>query len=399
MKARNRLYLSTDFKSEVKIRYKTLKYFIALTLLIFSVSNSFGQQKNFVLRTMDWAYRLVEGDSANPKKKYLFVIPILSYKPETRWQAGINVSYFFKAGKSDSITRTSAMRANFSVTQNKQYSIRPFFDVFTNKNKYNLRGQYQFTDFIKYYWGIGRESTESSKELYSFRQHKANIKAMRLVANGLYAGVQLNIENTYGLGYAANGLMKTSGITGTTGYFESGIGPVVSFDTRNHVFFPTKGHFIDISATFYQKALGSDHTFNSINIDARKYFSLTGNQVIALQVFGHFNTPQVPYRMMGTIGNESYFRGYYFGRFRDIHAATFQAEWRKSVWGPVGMVVFAGAGNVSADLDGLSNQIKPMLGAGIRVKAIPREKVNVRLDYAWGENGIQAFYITLNEAF
>ncbi len=370
-----------------------------LIYFLLQTASASAQQKNFVLRTMDWAYKLVEGDSANPKKKYLFVIPILSYKPETRWQAGINVSYFFKAGKMDSTTRTSAIRSNFSITQNKQYSIRPFFDVFTNRNKYNFRGQYQFTDFIEYYWGIGNQVQESAKELYSFRQHKANVKAMRLITHGLYAGIQLNIENTYGLGYAENGFMKTSGITGTTGYFEAGIGPVVSFDTRNHVFYPTNGHFIDLSATFYQKALGSDHTFNSINIDARKYFSLGGEQVIALQAFGHFNTRQVPYRMMGTIGNESYFRGYYFGRFRDIHAATFQAEWRKPVWGPVGIVVFAGAGNVSADLNGLSSRVKPMVGGGIRVKAIPREKVNVRLDYAWGEKGIQAFYITLNEAF
>jgi len=33
------------------------------------------------------------------------------------------------------------------------------------------------------------------------------------------------------------------------------------------------------------------------------------------------------------------------------------------------------------------------------VKAIPREKINFRIDYARGHNGLQAFYVTLNEAF
>ena len=399
MKARSIFNLSTVCKSEVRVGYTALKYITAFALLNFSVSNSFGQQKNFVLRTMDWAYKLVEGDSASPKKKYIFVIPILSYKPETRWQAGVNVSYFFKAGKKDSLTRLSAIRTNFTITQNKQYTIRPFFDVFTNRNKYNFRGHYQFTDFIEYYWGIGNQTSEDSRELYSFQQHRANIKALRLVSKGLYVGLQFNIENTYNLGYSLNSAMKTSSVTGIAGYAEAGIGPAVSFDTRNHVFYPTKGHFIDVSAVFYQKNMGSNHNFSSLILDARKYIGLGGEQVVALQAYGHFNQGDVPYRMMGTIGNESYFRGYYFGRFRDIHAATVQAEWRKPVWGPLSLVLFAGTGNVSAKINGLTNRIKPMFGGGFRVKAIPREKVNVRLDYAWGEKEIRAFYITLNEAF
>jgi outer membrane protein assembly factor BamA len=379
--------------------FKLLLTGLILWCFLLTTSTAYGQRKNFVIRTMDWAYKLVEGDSANPKKKYIFVIPILSYKPETRWQGGVNFSYFFKAGKLDSSTRTSYIRTNFSATQNKQYSIRPYFDMFTAKNRFNFRGTYQFTNFLEYYWGIGNQTETTQKELYSFRQHKANLKALGLVSSGLYMGVQLNLENTYNLAYSNSSIMKSSGIIGTTGYSEIGYGPVVSFDTRNHVYFPTAGHFIDVSAIFYRKELGSEHQFNSLNIDARKYIGLGGENVLAIQMFGHFNTKNVPFRMMGTIGNESYFRGYYFGRFRDLNAATLQAELRKTVWGPASIVAFAGIGNVSKKLEELATQIKPMFGMGLRVKAIPREKVSVRLDYAWGEKGLQAFYITLNEAF
>jgi hypothetical protein len=40
-----------------------------------------------------------------------------------------------------------------------------------------------------------------------------------------------------------------------------------------------------------------------------------------------------------------------------------------------------------------------MYGIGVRMLAIPREKINMRLDYGRGINGIEGIYITLNEAF
>lgn len=379
------------------------KHILCIFLLLFLFNASSAQTKlpptNFLFRTVNWAYKIIEGDSAKPKKKYFFVIPIISYKPETRWQAGVNFSYFFKAKQNDSITRTSFIRTNLSLTQNKQYSIRPYYDVFTAKNKYNFRGAYQFSDFIEYYWGIGNTVPDAGKELYAFRQHKAIVKALRLVHKGLYVGLQANMESTYNINYDATGTMKNSTDAGTQGYNAIGVGPVVSFDTRDHVYFPTKGHFIDIYATAYNTKVGSNYNFNTLNIDARKYVSLGGENVLAFQGFGHFNKGNVPYRMMGTLGNESYFRGYYFGRYRDLQAASLQAELRKTLWGPASMVAFVGAGNVALTLDKLSHRVKPMFGLGLRVKAIPREKINIRIDYAWGEKGIQAFYVSLNEAF
>ncbi len=40
-----------------------------------------------------------------------------------------------------------------------------------------------------------------------------------------------------------------------------------------------------------------------------------------------------------------------------------------------------------------------MYGAGLRIMAIPREKINMRFDVAFGNKNSQTFYVTLNEAF
>lgn len=373
---------------------------IALFILAITIgTNLFAQQKNFVMRTMDWGYKIVQGDSANPKKKYFFIIPFASYKPETRWQGGISFSHFFRAKNNDSLTRPSVVRLNLSYTQNHQYSIRPMFDVFTNKNKYSLRGQMQYTKFIENYWGIGQNSFYANKELYSFNQYKINIKATRLIKKGFYAGIQVDFENLYNVSNQNVSLMALSDIEGTKGYHSLGLGPVITFDNRNHIYFPTKGHIIDISSTIHHKQLGSSSTFANLNIDARKYVRLWKENVLAFQTYALFNQGNVPYRLLGTLGNESYFRGYYYGRFRDLNALTFQTELRKQIWGPLSMVAFGGVGNVASQIVNLNKNVKAMYGVGLRFKAIPREKINFRFDYAIGENGREAFYVTLNEAF
>jgi hypothetical protein len=362
-------------------------------------TTSFAQQKNFVLRTMDWGYRIVQGDSAKPKKKYLFVVPIVSYKPETRWQLGVSTSHFFRAKNNDSVTRPSLVRLNMSYTQNNQLSIRPMFEVFTADNKYSLRGLLQYSNFIENYWGIGNNTPESNKEVYSFNQYKANIKATRQLKKGIYLGLQLDYEKLYNLKHESGSLMALSNVTGVNGYYYFGLGPVFTFDNRNQIYFPTKGHIIDISASVKNKNVGSSSSFANITIDARQYVRLWNENVLAMQTFISFNDGDVPYRAMGTLGNESYFRGYYFGRYRDKHEVSLQAELRKQIWGPLSMVAFGGLGNVASSPEKLNKFIKPMYGIGLRIKAIPREKINFRLDYARGNNGLQAFYVTLNEAF
>jgi outer membrane protein assembly factor BamA len=173
----------------------------------------------------------------------------------------------------------------------------------------------------------------------------------------------------------------------------------VYFDDRNNIFFPTKGQFIELSNCFYNPVLGSDYRFTNITLDARKYIGLWKENVLALQAFVNMNEGTVPFRLMGALGSDSYMRGYYNGRYRDKNALALQAELRKTIWGPVSIVAFGGCGTVSSTLDGLATQLKPNYGAGLRIMGIPREKLNVRMDYGMGVDGNAAFYLTMGEAF
>jgi hypothetical protein len=357
------------------------------------------EKKGFIQRTLDWGYNIVQGDSAKPYKKYYFVVPIVAYRPESRWILGISMAHIFRTQLGDSITRPSIIRANISYSQEHQFSFKPYVEIFTKRNMWDFRFQYQYTNFAEYFWGIGVEAPKDNKELYKFRMHKANVKAAYKFLPNFYAGVQFGLEKMYDVSYQEGSKLQNSDVSGKGGYSAIGTGLTCYYDDRENVYFPYHGQIVELSTMIYNDIWGSGYNFMNITLDARKYQHLWKENILAYQFYMNLNQGDIPFRMMGTLGSDSYMRGYYTGRYRDNNAFAVQAELRKTIWGPLGCTVFAGCGTVSSDFGGLASQIKPNIGAGLRFKAIPRERVNVRMDYGFGVDGNQAFYLTLNEAF
>ena len=93
-------------------------------------------------------------------------------------------------------------------------------------------------------------------------------------------------------------------------------------------------------------------------------------------------------------------RGYYRGRYRDKNMIAFQMEYRiMPVWWRLGLVGFVGVGDVAGRLDRFDlGNFKYSYGFGIRYLFMREEKLNIRLDFAYGK-GSSGFYIVLREAF
>lgn len=373
-------------------------YFLLVLGMCLMHAQLYAQEKGKLEQLVDRVYKIVEGDSAKPRSKYFFVIPIWGISPETGIKLGVSVGYVFRM-TDDGETRPSLIRLNTSYTQEEQFNIRPSFDVFFKKNRYNLKGQYVFNDFNEYYWGVGNTAPESAKELYDFNQHRFNVRLMRQVVKDVYLGAQLVYEKIYKSQFSSLSQAPMSEVKGINGYEVLGAGLAFAYDNRDNIYFPLRGAYLEISNHFFQQHSLSDYKFNAVTIDLRKYFPLWKENVFAINGIGAFNGGQVPYRQMGTIGTENFMRGYYNGRFRDHHMFSVQGELRKTIWGPLGMAVFGGVGNVGNSFNNLGKNLKPNYGIGFRVMVIRKEHINARLDIGFGEKNIRGFYFTLSEAF
>jgi hypothetical protein len=288
---------------------------------------------------------------------------------------------------------------NWQFTEKKQLSIRPSVDLFLKGNKYNIKGQFVYNKFNENFWGIGNNALKDDKELNNFQQYKLNFRFLKQFFKGVYFGPQIQYEKLFNLEFQENSKFLNKGIAGLDGFETLGLGMVCVYDNRDHVFYTKKGVYLEISSIWNSKSIGGQFNHSNYFIDLRKFKTLWKDNVLAFQAVGAINIGTTPYRQLGTIGNEAYMRGYYNGRFRDQHMFATQAELRKTVWGPFGMVVFAGLGNVGNNPEDLFSSVKPNYGLGIRGVVLRKEHVNFRIDLGFGSKRINGLYLTMAEAF
>jgi outer membrane protein assembly factor BamA len=377
---------------------------VARILLVLACCFGLNQQTTAqplqkVERLIEKAYKILEGDSSKPRKVYFAAIPIWGIYPETGWRLGLSNVVFFNMHQ-DSITRPSLLRLNLQYTQNGQYSIKPFSDVFSKDNNWNLRAFFNHTYFNEYYFGIGNQAPKENRELYFFKLNQFDLRLTRKFGKHVYVGAQVHSEKMYNMDYRepASNLNKPQ-TPGGQGSFTAGAGLVLAYDNRNKIYYPTQGVYAEVSNVLNTAALNSGFNFYVTQVDIRKYIHLKKMNVVALQAFGRFIDGQAPFRQLSTMGNDMMMRGYYNGRYRDNHLFCLQAELRQTIWGPVGLAVFGGVGNVGSNLNNLMQHIKPNYGAGLRGIAFRKEHINIRIDYGIGHSGISGFYFTMGEAF
>jgi len=93
-------------------------------------------------------------------------------------------------------------------------------------------------------------------------------------------------------------------------------------------------------------------------------------------------------------------RGYFSGRFRDKMMNAIQVEYRLPIYWRFGAVGFAGVGIIANRFSDYSiDELKYSLGSGLRFAILPKEKLNIRFDVAWGNFNSFNYYLILAESF
>ncbi|MEM8896390.1 MAG: BamA/TamA family outer membrane protein, partial [Bacteroidota bacterium] len=181
-----------------------------------------------------------------------------------------------------------------------------------------------------------------------------------------------------------------------------GIGPALVWDTRNNVLWPTAGHFLNVELSYFTNALGMDYEYGRYLIDYRRYKSLWNEKnVIAFQAqFNGITGNNVPFYSLPQLGGDEQLRGIANENlYRDKNAVFLQAEARKDLLWRFGGVLFAGAGTVYNDWSNPVEEVRVVYGLGARFQTLKDQKLNVRVDLGFSQEGQNALYISIREAF
>ena len=340
-----------------------------------------------------------EKDTLEEKRNGFLFIPVLYYTPETGVAGGVAANYYFRERNSQSSSKPSSILPLFVYTQKKQIISLFILDLYLKNENVHLENNINFLKFPDTFYGIGNRTPEENEEDYTPQNFTLEVKFWSRVRSKLYIGVGYDFSDWRLKETEDGGLLSGTYIPGSEGCRTSGIGLLMKWDTRDELFYPSSGYFLQLFSTFYADRLGSDYDFNIYEADIRRYFSLFTSHVIAVQGFIKMTTGDPPFQMLSRLGGPELLRGYYEGRYRDRDMLVFQTEYRLPLWRKFGAVAFAGLGDVASELRSFQTKYgKYAAGVGLRYMLNTKEKINIRFDVAFGKD-TSGFYITMLEAF
>jgi len=328
----------------------------------------------------------------------IFTLPVIGYAPETKAMGGLAVIGLMRREDGDSADRPSTASASATYTQRDQVMVGAGGEYWSRGNRWRLEGGTYFTRYPYRLYGIGND-TPDEPELYTPVMYGGGLDARRLVRPHLYVGGDYELQRTEIRRKESGGLLDTGAVTGSDGGRLSSLGVLTSWDTRDNIFWPSRGGYTELNASRADGAIGSDFDFTRVTFDTRRYLRVGARRVLALQGVLMATSGDVPFHRLPQLGGGSVMRGYLQGRYRDKALAAVQAEFRTPVWRRLGLALFAGVGEVAPSVsDFRLADIRPGSGFGLRYMLSKEEKLNLRFDLGVGQNS-SGTYVTLGEAF
>lgn len=327
--------------------------------------------------------------------------PIVFYTPETSLAAGLGGMIYFRMSEKK-IIRPSKVIVSAWYTVNDQYFMKIAPQIyFPGARRELLDLRFTYGKEIGKFYGIGNDTEDINEASYTMKSLRfyAEAGGLNIIASDIYFGAILDYSPNELVDKQANPYLKGDLVPGHDGGTVSGLGVLFIFDTRDHVFFPTKNFYHKFRLQYFGKYMGSEFKFNRLVSDMRYYTSPIPTHILAFQFYADITTGTPPFFRLPALGGEQRMRGYFTGRYRDRLYLTTQIEYRKIVWWRLGVAAFVAAGDVAHKWTNFSaKSIKYSYGFGLRFVFDKDEQINVRMDLGFGKN-TSGIYFALEEAF
>ncbi len=400
---RNRYVSRIFYSSRMLFRTTSLPFrrfqgrLLLLAVLLTAAIPALGQRKLIK--------KLLSNEADTTRGSSFLPLPGLSYSQETGVEFGLVALYSFYTDRRDTLTRNSTITGIASVTSKKQYSVKLQADWWSPGNRWHHLSELRYKDFPFNFYGTGNRTREADKDVVVQQLVRVSHETERRLNRVLYGGLNLLFEHYRFRDKEAGGIFDAP-ITGKNGGKVLFTGISLAFDNRNTNTYTTKGSYLKLNGAIAPGIFGtSNFSGQQMKVEGKTFSALAPKVTLGLQANGQaIGGGQVPFYLLPQLGNDQVMRGYYAGRYRDNYLVAAQAELRYRFISRLGVVIFAGTGNVGANLGKAFADLKPSYGAGGRYFFDTARGLSVRVDYAKGERrpGEQrqsGFYLSLGEAF
>jgi len=336
-------------------------------------------------------------------KNWVYIpVPNVAYSPETSLSFGMANQILYRK-RGDTTSTASSVNCSGYYTIKKQYVVLIDWNGYFVDDDLILRTYMEHRDFPLDYYGIGNDTKNDPVAIYQGKSIYLLGEASFRLSDKLWMGSVIDFSSFFSNKFSDVEDHAVFDLLGSNGFYNTGVGTLLRFDTRDHRLYSRTGMYLGLTGSFHPEFLGSTTNNFSMTIDYRHFFSpRKGKQTIGWQARISNQFGEVPFQILSSLGGGKWMRGYYTGRYRDQHSAFLQMEYRYPIWEKIGFygATFMGVGDVFSNPgDVVLQDLKASIGAGVRYMLDKKTRTTVRFDYARSREGDNGFYIEVLEAF
>ena len=335
------------------------------------------------------------------------ILPTISSNPAIGVSIGALMSRAVRRGGAAS--RMSTVHASVQFTTEKQIIGALRNDLHSRTDAWSLVGDMRLAKFTQRAPPLGTDVVEdAASAVVQYNWIRLYQTAYRQLRGPFHVGLGYHLDAFRDMKPADEDAELPPAVAGaypaTT--VASGLSLDALFDSRDNSLNANRGFYGRASYYYNPAFLGSDHDWQSLQLEGRGYVRLPSErrQLLAIWTQAWYTLDgQPPYFSLPSPGWDTYGRsgrGYAAGLLRGNDWVYGEAEYRLDLMngGLVGMVAFVNASNLS-DIDGVYGGWAVGAGTGVRVKMSKRSGTNIAMDVSWGRYGQVGVWFGLNEAF
>ena len=399
------------------MNYKSIFFSALLILLGTSIFPAFAQTKDTVPQTdiLEFLFkkkvaRLAEKNKDKKKKVLTSVFPAFGSTPATG-PAGVVAANFAFCTGDEKKTHLSSISASAAYTSKQQFVLPIRSYIWLKNNSWTLPGDFRIMKYPQNTYGLGARSAEEDRVMVDYVYLRLYQQALKSIGNNFYAGGGFFCDQFWNIKQNWNKptpseFEKFEYGTNSRAY-AGGFGINLTYDDRANPINPEKGKYGSILYRVNPGFFGNDKSWESIYADFRKYIFVPGkmqkNILGFWLLYWGVTGGTSPYLLLPSNGwdnHTSSARGYEQGRFRGNHMVCLESEYRYRISrnGLIGGVVFTNVSTFSEKTGGFK-YVNPVVGAGLRIKLNKASNTNLLIDFAYGINRHNGFYLDVGEIF
>jgi hypothetical protein len=385
-----------------------MKFLARIFLLIFAFPGILFAQEKIKLVSGD-TIAIVESTLRKVSKNVNFtVIPGPTYNASQKLGFAVLPMIVYNLNKSDSVSPPSSTAALIYFDFNGSWFTAAKQNFYWNQNKWRAIAFAGYGHLHSRFYGIGRDTAiiEYQNEDYVWMVDKpftASLTCYRRIIPGLYIGLEYHYANGYieGKDSLATAEMKQKEFP-TGAYSEGILIPSLIWDTRNNIFWSTKGYYASLTFNFANTFLLSSENFGKFSGFISGYHRLIPGSTrlsLAWRFFYQRGWDDIPYTQMANYGKGDEVMGYTGGKYVNYSETNAQAELRYDVWKFISVSGFAGIGKIFEEPASFGQSIwLPFGGLNVYLNVIPYRNIRARGGFAAGK-GDFGFYVGMSQMF